>query len=84
MRNKTRLGGCLINFEKIIGLQVITSGAHILGEVKGAKINRINSPKKINAKSKFTTKFFLDFRISPSLLVGEVRFILLTQMAFHI
>jgi sporulation protein YlmC with PRC-barrel domain len=29
----------LINFEKIIGLQVITSGAHILGEVKGAKID---------------------------------------------
>jgi sporulation protein YlmC with PRC-barrel domain len=37
--NKPRLGGCLINFEKIIGLQVITSGAHILGEVKGAKID---------------------------------------------
>ena len=29
----------MINFEKIIGLQVITSGAHILGEVKGAKID---------------------------------------------
>jgi sporulation protein YlmC with PRC-barrel domain len=29
----------LINFEKIIGLQVITSGAHILGEVKGARID---------------------------------------------
>ena len=29
----------MINFEKLIGLQVITSGAHILGEVKGAKID---------------------------------------------
>ena len=29
----------MINFEKIIGLQVITSGAHILGEVKGARID---------------------------------------------
>jgi sporulation protein YlmC with PRC-barrel domain len=29
----------LINFDKIVGLQVITSEAHILGEVKGAKIN---------------------------------------------
>jgi sporulation protein YlmC with PRC-barrel domain len=29
----------LINFEKIVGLQVITSGAHILGEVKGAQID---------------------------------------------
>jgi len=29
----------LINFEKIIGLQVITSGANILGEVKGARID---------------------------------------------
>lgn len=28
-----------MNFEKIIGLQVITLGAHILGEVKGARIN---------------------------------------------
>ena len=37
--NKPRFGGYLINFEKIIGLQVITSGAHILGEVKGAKID---------------------------------------------
>jgi sporulation protein YlmC with PRC-barrel domain len=33
------LGGNLINFEKIVGLQVITSGAHILGEVKGARID---------------------------------------------
>ena len=29
----------MINFEKMIGLQVVTSGAHILGEVKGAKID---------------------------------------------
>jgi sporulation protein YlmC with PRC-barrel domain len=29
----------LINFEKIIGLQVITSGANILGQVKGARID---------------------------------------------
>ncbi|MGA3060395.1 MAG: hypothetical protein ABSD92_08505 [Candidatus Bathyarchaeia archaeon] len=29
----------MINFDKIIGLQVITSGAHILGEVKGARID---------------------------------------------
>jgi len=29
----------LINFEKLIGLKVITSGAHILGEVKGARID---------------------------------------------
>lgn len=29
----------MINFDKIVGLQVITSEAHILGEVKGAKIN---------------------------------------------
>jgi sporulation protein YlmC with PRC-barrel domain len=28
-----------INFEEIIGLQVVTSGAKILGEVKGAKID---------------------------------------------
>jgi len=38
-RNKPRIGVYLINFEKIIGLQVITSGAHILGEVKGARID---------------------------------------------
>ena len=30
---------CLINFEKIVGLQVVTSGALIIGEVKGAKID---------------------------------------------
>jgi sporulation protein YlmC with PRC-barrel domain len=29
----------MINFEEIIGLQVVTSGAHIIGEVKGAKID---------------------------------------------
>jgi sporulation protein YlmC with PRC-barrel domain len=29
----------MINFEEIIGLNVVTSGAHILGEVKGAKID---------------------------------------------
>jgi sporulation protein YlmC with PRC-barrel domain len=29
----------MINFEKIIGLQVVTSGAHILGEIKGARID---------------------------------------------
>ena len=29
----------MIDFEKIIGLQVITSGAHILGEVKGARVD---------------------------------------------
>jgi sporulation protein YlmC with PRC-barrel domain len=29
----------MINFEEIIGLQVVTSGAYILGEVKGAKID---------------------------------------------
>ncbi len=29
----------LINFEKIVGLQVVTSGALIIGEVKGAKID---------------------------------------------
>ena len=28
-----------INFEEIIGLQVVTSGAKILGEVKGVKID---------------------------------------------
>jgi sporulation protein YlmC with PRC-barrel domain len=39
LRNKPKLGVYLINFEKIIGLQVITSGAHILGEVKGARID---------------------------------------------
>ena len=29
----------LINFEDIMGLQVVTSGASIIGEVKGAKID---------------------------------------------
>jgi len=29
----------LINFEEIMGLQVVTSGAHIIGEVKGARID---------------------------------------------
>jgi sporulation protein YlmC with PRC-barrel domain len=30
---------CLINIEDIMGLQVITSGAKIIGEVKGAKVD---------------------------------------------
>jgi sporulation protein YlmC with PRC-barrel domain len=29
----------LINFEKIVGLKVITSDAHTLGEVKGARVD---------------------------------------------
>ena len=29
----------MINIDKIVGLQVITSGAHILGEVKGATVD---------------------------------------------
>ncbi len=29
----------MINFEEIMGLQVVTSGAKIIGEVKGAKID---------------------------------------------
>ncbi len=29
----------MINFEEIIGLEVVTSGASIIGEVKGAKID---------------------------------------------
>jgi sporulation protein YlmC with PRC-barrel domain len=29
----------VITFEKLIGMKVITSGAHILGEVKGGKID---------------------------------------------
>ena len=29
----------VINFEKMVGLQVVTSGAKIIGEVKGAKID---------------------------------------------
>jgi sporulation protein YlmC with PRC-barrel domain len=29
----------MINFEDITGLQVVTSGAHILGEVKGVRID---------------------------------------------
>ena len=29
----------MINFEKIIGLQVITLDAHTLGEVKGARVD---------------------------------------------
>jgi sporulation protein YlmC with PRC-barrel domain len=39
LKNKPRSGVYLINFEKIIGLQVITSGANILGQVKGARID---------------------------------------------
>ena len=37
--NKPRSGVYLINIEKLIGLQVITSEAHILGQVKGARID---------------------------------------------
>ena len=29
----------VINYEEIVGLQVVTSGAHILGVVKGARID---------------------------------------------
>jgi sporulation protein YlmC with PRC-barrel domain len=29
----------MINLEEIVGLDVVTSGAHILGKVKGAKID---------------------------------------------
>ena len=29
----------MIDIEEIMGLQVVTSGAHIIGEVKGAKID---------------------------------------------
>jgi sporulation protein YlmC with PRC-barrel domain len=29
----------MINFEEIVGLKVVTSGAHILGEVKGVRID---------------------------------------------
>jgi len=29
----------MINFEEILGLQVVTSGARVIGEVKGAKID---------------------------------------------
>jgi sporulation protein YlmC with PRC-barrel domain len=29
----------MITFEKLMGMKVITSGAHILGEVKGGKID---------------------------------------------
>jgi len=29
----------VINIEEIVGLQVVTSGAHIIGEVKGAKFD---------------------------------------------
>ena len=36
---KPRSGVYLINIEKLIGLQVITSEAHILGQVKGARID---------------------------------------------
>jgi len=41
----------LINFEKLIGLQVITSDAHILGEVKGARIDtKLWEVKYLNVK----------------------------------
>jgi sporulation protein YlmC with PRC-barrel domain len=29
----------MINIEDVLGLQVVTSGAHIIGEVKGAQID---------------------------------------------
>ena len=37
--NKIKIGVHLINSEKMVGLQVITSDAHVLGEVKGARID---------------------------------------------
>ena len=41
----------MINFEDIVGLQVVTSGAHILGEVKGVKIDTTNwEVKFLNVK----------------------------------
>ena len=41
----------VINFEDIVGLQVVTSGAHILGEVKGVKIDTTNwEVKFLNVK----------------------------------
>jgi len=36
---KQEYGVYLINFEKIIGLKVITTDAHTLGEVKGARVD---------------------------------------------
>ncbi len=36
-----------INFEEIMGLQVVTSGAHIIGEVKGAKIDTADLVDKV-------------------------------------
>ena len=41
----------MINFEEIIGLKVVTSEAHIIGEVKGAKIDTATwSIKFLNVK----------------------------------
>ena len=41
----------MINFEKIIGLQVITLDAHILGDVKGARIDtKLWDIKYLNVK----------------------------------
>ena len=37
--NNQAIGDLLISFEKLVGLQVITSAAEILGEVKGANID---------------------------------------------
>jgi sporulation protein YlmC with PRC-barrel domain len=35
-------GACLINFEKLIGMQIVTSEAYVLGEVKGAGVDTDN------------------------------------------
>ena len=39
LETKQEYGVYLINFEKIIGLKVITTDAHTLGEVKGARVD---------------------------------------------
>ncbi len=33
---------CLVNFESLLGKKVITAGAYILGEVKGANVDTVN------------------------------------------
>jgi sporulation protein YlmC with PRC-barrel domain len=38
-KNKIVIRIYVINVEEIMGLQVVTSGAHIIGEVKGAKVD---------------------------------------------
>jgi sporulation protein YlmC with PRC-barrel domain len=41
----------MINIEDVLGLQVVTSGAHIIGEVKGAQIDTETwSIKYLNVK----------------------------------